>query len=136
MRRRIFAEESLWLVIGFFLFGVLTLLLAGRHQNDLRLLGFVEILMAIAAVVIGVFASRRKKRILVERLESFSFCTEAATRAAVLTFPAPMVVTDISGSVQWYNQRFQTMLGREEMFGEYFQDNRPTSCWVVQTLPQ
>ena len=122
LRRRIFAEESLLFVICFLLFGMLTLMLVGKEQRDLRLLGLVEILMAIVVAAVGVFLSRRKKQRLLDKLESFSFCTEATTRAAVLTFPAPMVVTDLTGGVQWYNGKFQSMLGREEMFGEFLQD--------------
>ncbi len=122
MRRRIFAEESLWLVAGFLFFGMITLLIAERTQRAFRLLGFVEILVSVVVAFIGVFSSRRKKRRLLEKLTSFSFCTEATTRAAVLAFPAPMVVTDLAGKVQWYNGTFQRMLDREELFGEFLQD--------------
>ena len=120
-----FAEDGLWLVLGFLVFGVLTLVFAEKYQKDLRILAVLEMVFAVVSCVVGVFVARRKKQVLLERLESFSFCTEAATRAAVLTFPAPMVVTDAEGVVTWYNARFQLMLNREEMFGEHLQDLCP-----------
>ncbi len=122
MRRRIFAEESLWPVMGFLFFGMITLFMAERYQRNFRLLGFAAIVVSIVVAFLGVFSSRRKKRRLLETLTSFSFCTEAATRAAVLAFPTPMVVADLAGKVQWYNETFQKMLGKEELFGEFLQE--------------
>ncbi len=122
LRRRLFAEESLWLVFGFLFFGILTLVLAERYQRDLRILALTELVFASVACVVGVLIARRKKQVMLKKLESFSFCTEAVTKAAVLAFPEPMVVTDMEGSIQWYNNRFQGMLGKEELFGEFLQD--------------
>ncbi len=122
MRRRIFVKESLWIIIVFFLLGTLTLSLAENQEVHWKVLGVVEFLVALVVTVVGILFSRRKKRILIEQLDYFSFCTEEATRTAVLTFPSPMVVADVHGGIQWYNRKFQDMLGREEMYGEFVQD--------------
>ncbi len=138
MRRRIFATESLWIVIGFLVFGVLTFLLGNRQDNGWKILGFVEILVALVVGIIGILLSHRRKQSLLELLENFSFCTESATRAAVLPFPSPMVVADTEGVIQWYNERFQTMLGREELYGEFVQDlfsDLQFSIFVENTNP-
>ncbi len=120
--RRIYTEETLWVVVGFFLFGILTMFLAGADHTGLRVLGFMELLVAVMVATFGVVLSRKRKQSLLEKIEDFSFCTENAIRTAILTFPSPMVITDMNGSIQWYNRSFQAMLMREEMFGEFFQD--------------
>ena len=138
MRRRIFMTESLWIVIGFLVFGILTFLLGDRQKSCWMVLGTSEILVALTVMVVGILLSRRRKKKLLEQMEEFSFCTESATRTAVLTFPSPLVVADIHGVIQWYNERFQDMIGREELYGEFVQDlfsDLQFSIFVEDTNP-
>ncbi len=122
LRRRTFWKESLYVAVGFFVFGLMTFSLTWGKPGRIWILGVVEVLFAAGISIGGFFLAGRRKRAVMERLETFSFCAEGATRAAVLNFPTPMVVTTIDGAVQWYNLKFQEMVGRQELFGEYLQD--------------
>ena len=104
----------------------------------LKVLGIAEVLTAVVVAVFGVVLSERRKKSLLKNLENFSYCTEKATRAAVLSFPSPMVITDLQGSVQWYNQRFETMLGTEEVYGASIRELVPElqfSIFAENTKP-
>lgn len=117
MRRRIFVSENLWYVVVFLIFGLMTLLV-GYHQGTyLKILGFLEILASVVGMIVGIVLSKRRKQSFLKGLENFAYGTEKATRAAVLSFPSPMVITDLHGQIQWYNEKFQKMLGLEELYG-------------------
>ena len=86
------------------------------------MLAVLQMIVAAVYCVAGLILAQKRKQQLVAQLENFSFCSEAVTRAAVLNFPSPMAVTTVGGAIQWYNYRFQEMVGRENLFGEYIQD--------------
>ncbi len=106
-------------------FGFLTWFFTWDTPGHVWVLGMIEVLVAIGTFVAGIFLANRRKRYLINQLENFCLGVEESTRAAVLNFPEALVVTNHEGMVQWYNRRFQKMVGREVMFDEYIQDLLP-----------
>lgn len=134
MRRRIFLRESLWIVIGFLLFGVLTFFLDDHRV----ILGIAEFLAALVAAIAGVLASLRRKKQMLEELDHFSYCTEKAVKAAVLSFPSPLVIADLHGNVHWYNEHFKALTGTEELYGTSLRELVPDlqfSIFVENATP-
>ncbi len=121
MRRRIFLKEFLWIVLVFLIFGGLMISQSILRGDAWRIMGYMQLGFAGVVVVVGIISSIRRKKLLIEQLGDFSFCTEMATRTAVLTFPSPMVIADVQGVIQWYNKAFSAMVGREELYGETVQ---------------
>ncbi len=127
LAKRIFSKNNLLLSGILFVFGFLFLILGIRIRAVIGVLGCVQMFAAVLLAAVGFVTMRRRTRQLTAALREFSFCSESATRAAVLNFPAPMAVTTIGGAIQWYNDRFLEMTGRkrENFFGEYIQDILP-----------
>ncbi len=122
LAKRIFLKNSLLVSGVFFAFGLLFFFFSWGHPGNLWMLAVLQMIVAAVYCVAGLILVQKRKQQLVAQLENFSFCSEAVTRAAVLNFPSPMAVTTVGGAIQWYNYRFQEMVGRENLFGEYIQD--------------
>ena len=119
LAKRIFSKNNLLLSGILFIFGFLFLILGIRIRTVIGVLGCVQMFAAVLLAIVGFVTMRRRTRQLTAALREFSFCSESATRAAVLNFPAPMAVTTTGGAIQWYNDRFLEMTGRkrENFFG-------------------
>lgn len=122
MEKRISLRNSLVVAGGFFVFGLLTFLLGWVRHREISVASVLEIALSVVIAGTGVCAAKKRKQVLVEKLENFAFCTENTTKAAVMNFPSPMVVATVGGAVQWYNTQFEHMVGRGNLFGEYLQD--------------
>ena len=105
-----------------FILGTATLIFSLVWKNGIPVLGILELLLAAAVSVYGFIVSGRSRSKLREELENLTFCMEYTTKAAVAAFPSPMAVTGVNGSIQWYNLKFEDMVGRKGLFDEFFQD--------------
>ncbi|MBE5040269.1 DHH family phosphoesterase [Ructibacterium gallinarum] len=118
-------RNSIIVAACFFAFGLLTFLFAWNRCTEMLFLALMEMIAAVIAGAAGIFAAKKRKRVLAEKLENFAFCIESTTKASIMNFPSPMVVTTAGGAVQWYNLQFADMVGRSNLFGEYLQDLFP-----------
>ncbi len=81
-------------------------------------------IVSAASVIIGfgvlafgfVYYSKRQKA-LRNYLENFAFGVENAAKAAVLSFPDPIVIISENGAIQWYNKKFSALCRKESLFG-------------------
>ena len=79
---------------------------------DMRLAA-AEGIVILLLVVYSVITSRRKRRELVEYIESVTYNVESAQNSTLLNFPLPIVVFKLDDNqIVWGNQMFFTMCGR------------------------
>ncbi len=125
LEKRNFLESIVCVCCILFVFGVLIWAFARNIPGPLWLLGLLQVVFAAGIFVVGFFGLVRRQRHLDAQLKNFCLGVEESTRAAILNFPEGLVVTDLEGAIQWYNRRFQKMINREKIFGEYIQDILP-----------
>ncbi len=89
------------------------------------ILALASVLIGFILILVGVITSFRKKRELQAHIESFSFCVEDVTKAAVMNFHDPIVIVSENGSIQWYNKEFLAISGREGLFDARLQEILP-----------
>lgn len=119
-------SKTTWgFVAGFVFMGLITLFVGLLGKIDIVVLAVAEM---IAGIVFGVYrwfnALKRRKDYALQ-LKNVAFCVENTAKTAVKSFPSPMVVTTVSGAVQWYNNKFEDLLGHGGIYGEYIQDIFP-----------
>lgn len=107
------------------------LLICGIKANPgavsvVRIIAILSVSVGITLPIFGIFLVRKKQHQLLRYIECFSFGTENATRAAILSFPDPMVVVTTDGIIRWYNPAFVQLCGKGNLFGENLQDIFPS----------
>lgn len=88
-----------------------------RYKTVIATIGVLSITAGVASVVLGTIFTRKRRERMIEHITEFSFGVEGTVKAAITSFPDPLVVVTLAGSVQWYNPAFSELCGREKLFG-------------------
>lgn len=86
---------------------------------------FFEILIVAGMVVYESFRSAKHKKVFLQYVEELGFCLNGTTAEEVIHFPAPMAITSVGGSINWYNREFTDMIGQTEILDRLIQDLIP-----------
>ncbi len=85
-------------------------------------------LLFAAAVGIAIFEfwriNRREKE-FANYIENLDFCLSDSSRGTLMNYPAPLVITDTTGKITWYNDNFRKAVGDGNLFGEEVQSVIP-----------
>lgn len=105
----------------FIIFALVTLFVGYEMHSKTgiwaMILSAAALLYTVAVLVFALIYVDEKKKNILKFIETFSFSTENITRAAILSYPDPIVIVDKNGSVRWYNPAFTEMCGRRSLFG-------------------
>lgn len=108
-----------------YVFGFTLIFSNSGDYNKFVFAGALEIIIATIFLVCGIIYIKSGKKKIMEKLQNYTFCVEATTYAAMENFSSAMMVAGVDGEIMWYNTAFSRMIGRENLFGEYFQDIFP-----------
>ena len=76
-------------------------------------------------VLYELYHIKRSESEFIGYVENLEFCLNSNTRETLLSYPAPLVITDVSGHITWYNEGFRSAVGGEELFGEIISEIIP-----------
>ncbi len=76
------------------------------------------IFIALAAVLIEFFIIKTTKKRFINYIKDLNFCLNDNSRGTLFNYPAPLVITDMSGNITWFNDEFSKVVGKENLFGE------------------
>ncbi len=79
----------------------------------------------VGFVVFEIIHIRRSEREFEGYIERLEFCLGSNARGSLLNYPAPLVITDMSGKISWYNDMFKQILGERELFDRPVQELVP-----------
>lgn len=99
------------------------------HSHIGHWVTIISVIAMVCVIVLfffGLFYAENKRKNLLKYIETFSFSTENTTRAAVLSYPDPIVIVDETGSIKWYNPAFAEMCSRGNLFGIKIQEIFPS----------
>lgn len=88
-------------------------------------LAVLEILIAAGLAIYEAFRYSRHRKIFLQYVEDLGFCLNGTTSEEVINFPAPLVITSMGGSINWYNQKFKEIAGQTEILDRLIQDLVP-----------
>lgn len=67
-------------------------------------------------VLFEIYHIKKSEQEFVGYVEQLDFCLNSNTRGSLLNYPAPLVITDMSGKISWYNDIFKNVMGKQELF--------------------
>ena len=103
------------------LFVAFGIFLAAKRQPE----AFFELAASAALIIFEFFHIKKSKAEFLNYVEQLDFCLNSNTQGSLLNYPAPLVITDMSGRISWYNEWFKKALGKDELFGLPLQEQIP-----------
>ena len=110
---RLAVDGALFVAFGIFL--------AAKRQPE----AFYELAASAALIIFEFFHIKKSKTEFLNYVEQLDFCLNSNTQGSLLNYPAPLVITDMSGRISWYNEWFKKALGKDELFGLSLQEQIP-----------
>ncbi|MCH5210951.1 MAG: DHH family phosphoesterase [Oscillospiraceae bacterium] len=81
-----------------------------------RIAGFAEISAGIVIFILLVVIGQRRKDSISKYLDIIAKNTNVISSNLMGSFPIPVVVTHIDGSIHWYNEMFSEMFSNKDLF--------------------
>lgn len=86
---------------------------------------FFELALTAGVIAFEIFHIRKSQNEFLRYTEHLGFCLNDNSRGSLLNYPAPLVITDMSGNISWYNEWFKSAVGMGDLFGKAVKDFIP-----------
>lgn len=96
---------------------VVQLIFAGILFMQHIILGICAIIATLIILYLNWLSEHRRRSSLMEVVEQIASDTDEASRHAILNLPIPMVITDTTGEIIWYNGLMSRVIEGKELFG-------------------
>lgn len=96
---------------------VVQLIFAGILFTQHIVLGACAIITTLLILYFNWLSEHRRRSLILEVVEQIASDTDEASRHAILNLPIPMVITDTTGEVIWYNSLMSRVIEGKELFG-------------------
>lgn len=80
--------------------------------------GFIALVVYFFLVIYNLNTFRKNKNKWKEFIEDFSSNLDIATRNTLINLPFPLLIIGEEGNISWYNTRFSSIIGKEEVLGK------------------
>ncbi|MCK8060880.1 MULTISPECIES: DHH family phosphoesterase [unclassified Fusibacter] len=97
---------------------VVQLIIIGVFLQSNRLIALMIALLTIVMIYLNWLSEHRRRRELVEYIEKITSDVDETARYAILDLPIPMLVTETSGEIIWYNNLMSSVIEGKEIFGQ------------------
>ncbi len=84
-----------------------------------------ELLLTVGLIGFEIFHVGKSEKEFLRYIEHLDFCLNDNSRGSLLNYPGPLVITDMSGQINWYNDWFKDALNQGDLFGKAVQDLIP-----------
>ena len=81
--------------------------------------------VSIAFLAFELWQIKSQEKSFVNYIEDLEFCLNGHTRGTLINYPAPLIVTDLSGEITWFNERFSKAVRSDELFNVPIQEILP-----------
>ncbi len=76
------------------------------------------LLLTAAFVGFEVYNINKNRRGFISFIKNLDFCLNDNSRGTLFNYPAPLVITDTTGNITWYNENFGNAVGETELFNK------------------
>lgn len=94
-------------------FAGFTVILTFNHRPE----AIWAFLIVLSYVLFEIYHIRKSHKEFLSYIEHLDFCLNDNSRGTLFNYPAPLVITDVTGKITWYNESFKTAVGEGEFFG-------------------
>lgn len=84
-----------------------------------------ELIMTIGIIAFELFHVKKSEKEFLNYIQQLEFCLNDNSRGSLLNYPGPLVITDMAGEINWYNDWFGETVGQGDLFGRFIQDYIP-----------
>ncbi len=84
-----------------------------------------ELFMTIGIIAFELFHVKKSEKEFLNYIQQLEFCLNDNSRGSLLNYPGPLVITDMVGEINWYNDWFGETVGQGDLFGRLIQDYIP-----------
>ncbi len=121
--KNVFSNKSryTWLAIYAVLFLGFGAVLAINKRPE-AVFGVFLVAMSLVVEVLMIKASKKR---FINYISDLNFCLNDNSRGTLFNYPAPLVITDMSGNITWFNDEFGKVVGEEMLFGKTVTDFIP-----------
>ncbi|MBR5613764.1 MAG: DHH family phosphoesterase [Clostridia bacterium] len=84
-----------------------------------------ELAITAAVMVYEFYHIKKSQKEFVGYIENLDFCLNDNSRGTLFNYPAPLVVTNISGEITWYNENFRKAVDKSDLFGTQIRELVP-----------
>ncbi len=106
---------GLFIPRGSFYLWIILLLVAVIAWLDWRI-AIPGLLLFVFLTFYNISSNYKRKEEIASYLEKLNFNIDTATKDTLLNFPMPLVVTELDGSIVWYNSSFKKISEHEDVF--------------------
>jgi len=103
---------------------LLLVLWGGLQVSDVVFAPFVFV-ASLVYLIFELYQIRTQEKNFVKYIEELEFCLSSHTRGTLVNYPAPLVITDLSGEITWFNERFSKALKNDNLFNVPIQEILP-----------
>lgn len=79
----------------------------------------------IVYLIFEIYQIRFQEKGFIKYIEDLDFCLNGHTRGSLINFPSPLVITNLSGEITWYNERFSAAVKKDGLFDAPIQEIIP-----------
>ena len=79
----------------------------------------------IVFLIFEIYQIRFQEKNFIKYIEDLEFCLNSHTRGSLINFPSPLVITNLSGEITWYNEKFSDVVPGEGIFDAPIQEVMP-----------
>ncbi|MBR2453344.1 MAG: hypothetical protein IKB32_04815, partial [Clostridia bacterium] len=107
--KRRYIRLSVYAVILF----ALGLVLAANKRPE----AIFEIALTVGIIAFEVFHVQKSQKEFLKYTQHLDFCLNDNSRGSLLNYPAPLIITDMDGKINWYNDWFRLAVDEEDIYG-------------------
>ncbi len=107
--KRRYIRLSVYAVILF----ALGLVLAANKRPE----AIFEIALTVGIIAFEVFHVQKSQKEFLKYTQHLDFCLNDNSRGSLLNYPAPLIITDMDGKINWYNDWFNLAVNEEDIYG-------------------
>ncbi len=96
----------------------IAILIAAIFLKGYLVEGFISLLFFGLIVLYNIISLKKKKSEWEEFIKDFSSNLDAATRNTLVNLPFPLIIVGEEGNISWYNNRFSSIMSREQILGK------------------
>lgn len=86
---------------------------------------WIELIMTVGIVSFELFHIKKSENEFLNYISHLEFCLNDNSRGSLLNYPGPLVITDMAGEINWYNDWFGDTVGEGDIYGRLIQDFIP-----------
>jgi c-di-AMP phosphodiesterase-like protein len=91
---------------------VLVVVLAVNHRIE----AWWGFLLTTVFVLYECYHINKNRKEFVRYIENLDFCLNDNSRGTLFNYPAPLVITNLSGNITWYNENFGKAVGSNDLY--------------------